>query len=404
MLSDLEKDSVYEDRPLPKKPTSGRGRGRPRKPCDELKTKQHCQGRTDCRYNKETRRCERTSSDEDEGQMLPSVLHREMDEDSDEDEGRMLHREMDEDSEDDGWMSPSVLHREMDEDSEDDGWMSPSVLHDESEEEPVAPPQPTPPFQPSALIRNAIPTAILDAMKHELNTVDIDWTNIFNNPESRTAMFDKSRTDPPDRRVAYGKHPKKTARQHLPELDAWGEKVLTVLATVRPDLPPMHIAYMAYICAETEVPQIYHSDISFQTKTIAFTAFSPINIECPDTEENGSRWIDNHFRPQPMGSMPGDVFFMDGGMLWQRPKHTPPWTVGGRTGEAANQRIVKRMKTATLPSPRSPSRANGSPITTAPSPTKPNPQPVRTGSQQKPRKERKRVDHDGVVPVFFSAW
>ena len=368
MLSDLEKDSVYEDRPLPKKPTSGRGRGRPRKPCDELKTKQHCQGRTDCRYNKETRRCERTSSDEDEGQMLPSVLHREMDEDSDEDEGRMLHRE-------------------MDEDSEDDGWMSPSVLHDESEEEPVAPPQPRPPFQPSALIRNAIPTAILDAMKHELNTVDIDWTNIFNNPESRTAMFDKSRTDPPDRRVAYGKHPKKTARQHLPELDAWGEKVLTVLATVRPDLPPMHIAYMAYICAESEVPQIYHSDIALDTKTIAFTAFSPINIECPDTEENGSRWIDDHFRAQPMGSKPGDVFFMDGGMLWQRPKHTPPWTVGGRTGEAASQRIVKRKKTATLPSPRSPSRAKRSPIMTPPSPTVPNHnRPIRAYKQAKGKK------------------
>ena len=224
------------------------------------------------------------------------------------------------------------------ESEEEDGWVSPSVLdgvpEEEEEEEPptpppwtlpqpalppwISPPQPRPPFQRSELIENAIEPDMLGAMKKEMHGKQIKWGNIFNDPKDPKEMYIENRTDGPDRQVAYAKHPKKFKRQSLPELEKWGEHVLTKLAQVRPDLPEMHIGYMAYIRATSHKPQMYHSDITFGTKTISFTSFCPINIKCPDTEENGSKWIDNNVQVQPMGVNPGDLFFMDGGMLWDQ--------------------------------------------------------------------------------------
>ena len=226
-------------------------------------------------------------------------------------------------------------------------------------------------MEPGVMLRNVIPTGLLKAMTKEQRSSRIRWANIFNDPED---IFDDQREDGPDRRVAYGRHPNPSVRQKLPQLQRWGRLILKKLTEVRPDLPRVRIGYMGYICAETHQPQLYHRDIHPSHEGFAFSAFSPVNIQCPDTEKNGSKWIDDDGSVQPMGSDPGDLFFMDGGMLWEVPNHTPSGTVVGHIGEAASYTIVARRKTGTLPSPQLRRLGNRSPIMRQPSPSQSNPE------------------------------
>ena len=73
----------------------------------------------------------------------------------------------------------------------------------------------------------------------------------------------------------------------------------------------MRLHALAYIRANTHTPQCYHRDIPLSHRSAALTVFGPVNMVCPDTDPNGSRWRNAAGTTQPMASHPGDVFIMD---------------------------------------------------------------------------------------------